>query len=306
MDNDKRFGKFIRAVRIRVCKISLRDAANKIDISAPYLSRIESGREHPPRIDILQKMSAVYKIPVQKFIDRAANRAQEAFGEQIAPSPVLSVFFKFIKEKDLPEERIIEVIKQVCQEKGWNEKEFLDEIQKRKQRLPRLLKDGDGLFAADVSPRFLSKKKIAEIANRLMRRHNIGEGQYIAPTNIELLAEKERGVRLYYDDKMRVFRSGEPVELGRSHWSPDEDNIREVHINNALADGEHSNINRLRFTVGHELFHCIEHLILMDEKERLVTAFSRLLAEKEILDAPGKSANPHIEKWFQKPNKRSE
>lgn len=307
MDREKRFGKFIRAVRIKICKISLREAAEKIGISPPYLSRVEAGREHPPSISVMQRMSEVYKIPLQKFIDRATNRAKESYGEQIAPSPVLSVFFKFIKEKELPEERIIEVIKQVCQEKGWNEKEFLNEIQKRKKHLPRLLNDSDGLFAADVSPRFLSKKRIAEMAYRFLSRHNLGEGEYLPPTKIEILIEKERGIRLYYEEKMRVFRNGEPLELGRSHWSPDEDNVREIHINNALAEGKFSSVYRLRFTLGHELFHCVEHLNLMDEKGRLANVFSRLLAETEIQNPfmNKNGMNAYIEKWFTKPNKAS-
>lgn len=305
MDRDRRFGRFIRAMRKKICKIALREAAQKIGISPPYLSRIEAGREHPPSVKILGKMSEVYKIPLQKIIDRAKMREIEDYGERMERSPALSVFFKVVK--DLSEEKIVEVIKQVCEAKGLSEQDandFINEIHKRKKRFPRLHNDDDGLFAADVPPRFLSKRQIAEIAYRLLRRHNLGEGQYIPPTDIEVLAENERSVRLYYDEDMRVFRNGEPIELGRSHWSPDEDNVREIHINNALVEGDFSSIRRLRFTLGHELFHCVEHLILMDEKERLLNGFSRLLAEAEVHSSSKtrKKPSPYIEKWFKKPN----
>lgn len=305
MDRDKRFGRFVRAMRKKVCKLSLRDAAQKIGISPPYLSRIEAGREHPPSVKILERMSEVYKISLQKIIDRASIREIEECGERMERSPALSVFFKVVK--DLPEEKIVEVIRQVCKDKGWDENEFINEIQRRKKKFPRLHNGDDGLFAADVPPRFLSKKQIAEMAYRLLRRHNLGEGQYVPPTDIEVLAEMERGIRLFYDEDMRVFRNGEPIELGRSHWSPDEDNIREIHINNALAEGEFSSVRRLRFTLGHELFHCVEHLILMDEKERLVNGFSRLLAEMEVRSSSKKKKgpSPYIEKWFKKPDRAS-
>jgi len=116
------------------------------------------------------------------------------------------------------------------------------------------------------------------------------------------LAEKESGIRLRTDDTLKMFRNGEPMELGVSHWSPCQDNTREIRVNYALEKGSYASNHRFRFTVGHELFHCIEHLLLMDDKMRLTNALHRALLEAEKETAHRDKKN-FIEHWIKAPNK---
>jgi len=299
MDN-KKFGEFIRELRLRPGKeFTLRDAAEKIKITSPYLSRIEAGIEKPPSQDVLERMAGVYEIDLNTLIEKASNRAKEVYGDLVVNNPALNVLFKVVR--DLPDDKIEEVIRDVCKGKDIDPQAFIDEIKKRKMDLPRLRKVSEGLFAADIPPLFLSKVKIEERAVNFLKKHNVTRGSYHPPTPIEILAEKEEGIRLRTDDTLKMFRNGEPMELGVSHWSPCLDGIREIRVNYALEKGFYASSHRFRFTVGHELFHCIEHLPLMDDKMRLANALHRALLEVEK-ETVRKGKNNFIDRWVKAPN----
>jgi transcriptional regulator with XRE-family HTH domain len=61
----KSLGEFIRELRDKA-DLSLRELANKVDISPPFLSDIELGRRYPSD-ETLQKISKVLKVPVEEF-----------------------------------------------------------------------------------------------------------------------------------------------------------------------------------------------------------------------------------------------
>lgn len=296
---NKTFGEFIRELRVSK-EMTLRLAAEKMCMASPYLSRIEADIEKPPSVDLLKRMAEVYGIAINDLIERAANRAKEVYGDLVVNNPALNALFKVVR--DLPDEKIEEVIKDVCKEQGIDPQTLIDEIKKRKISLPRLRKVSEGLFAADIPPRRLSKAKIEERVANFLKKHGIIRASYHPPTPIEILAEKEEGIRLRTDDTLKMFRNGEPMELGVSHWSPCQDNIREIRVNYALEKGLYASNHRFRFTVGHELFHCIEHLLLMDDKMRLTNALHRALLEAEKETAHRNKKN-FIEHWVKAPNK---
>ena len=55
----KPFGETIRVLR-EAQKIGLRTAAEQLEISPAYLSRIERGREKPPRPELIRKMATLF------------------------------------------------------------------------------------------------------------------------------------------------------------------------------------------------------------------------------------------------------
>lgn len=292
------FGDYIRELRHKR-ELKLRTAAEKIGITSPYLSRIESGLERPPSRDCLERMAIAYGVDINELLENANNRAKEAYGEMVVNNPALNVFFKVVR--DLPEEKILEAIETVCKKNGLDPRSFLDEIQKRKMNLPRLRKVRENLFAADIAPRWLSKSKIEKTAYKFLEKHGLSQSTYRPPTPIEILVEKEDGIRLHIDDNMKMFKSGEPMELGMSHWSAHQDDVREIHLNYALDKGNHASEHRLRFTLGHELFHCLEHLLLMDAKSRTIDALCRSLALEEA-PVVKKDKVKMIDRWLAAPN----
>ena len=185
MDN-KKFGEFIRELRLRPGKeLTLRDAAEKIKITSPYLSRIEAGIEKPPSQEVIERMAEAYEVDLNTLIEKATNRAKEVYGDLVVNNPALNALFKVVR--DLPDEKIEEVIRDVCKEQGIDSQTLIDEIKKRKISLPRLRKVSEGLFAADIPPRRLSKARIEERANNFLKKHGIIQTSYHPPTAIEIL-----------------------------------------------------------------------------------------------------------------------
>jgi HTH-type transcriptional regulator, competence development regulator len=56
------FGAFIRERRL-ARGLTLLDVAAEIDVSIPYLSRIERERENPPRDELIQRIAEALDIP---------------------------------------------------------------------------------------------------------------------------------------------------------------------------------------------------------------------------------------------------
>ncbi len=301
------FAGYIRNKR-KLCGITLREAAKQLSVKAPYLSRIETGRDRPPSAEILKRMADVYKISFDEIVLKASevvkNREMEAFGVQAAENPAIYALFKMVRALD--EEKVREIVKDACTKYELNEQDFLTALEKfkaRSQKLPRLQKGDEGLFAADVKPRRLSKFSVESMAYSFFKKHGFTKENYFPPTPIEKLIDHEEGINLIFDDSLEMF-GDEPYELGMSHWSRHEDDMREIHINDALNSERKTDIHRLRFTAGHELFHCLEHLMLMDEKQRSIDSFQRTLKEfvrhsHNRQDCRGKR---YVDKWLKKQN----
>lgn len=54
----KNFGETIRELRVAQ-NLGLRETASKVNISPTYLSRIERGKEHPPRPEVIKELAHV-------------------------------------------------------------------------------------------------------------------------------------------------------------------------------------------------------------------------------------------------------
>lgn len=305
------FGDYIRQIRIKH-GLTLREAARRIDITSPYLSQIEAGLERPPSLDVLRKMAVVYEVEVDDLLGQTKRRAAEVYGTQVAERPALQALFKIVR--NWPEEDIIDAIRAVYKGRAVDLEEILREIRRRNQederrsdtQLPRLTRGRDGLFAADVVPRRLSKAGIAQMALRFLTRHGAGLDAYRPPTRIEHLVDREDDIRLLFDDNLAMFRNGQPLELGRSHWSAYLEGVREIHINAALDADYPTSQHRLRFTLGHELFHCLEHLMLMGRAQRTASVL-RLMAHEEAVRASSAETRKNrkksfVERWIEQPS----
>lgn len=66
------FGEFIRQRRNEL-NIGLNDFAERIGISAAYWSRIERGREKPPRDELIEKAAAVLGLRLDELFVSAAR-----------------------------------------------------------------------------------------------------------------------------------------------------------------------------------------------------------------------------------------
>jgi HTH-type transcriptional regulator, competence development regulator len=80
-----RFGAFIRQHR-NARGLTLLDVAAEIDVSVPYLSKIERDRENPPRDEIIRRLARVLSIPEDEAFAAASRlppdlqgRASEVF-----------------------------------------------------------------------------------------------------------------------------------------------------------------------------------------------------------------------------------
>lgn len=309
----REFGEYVRELRRKVDPpLTLSEAAEKLGIKPPYLSRIEAGLERPPALEKLEKMSELYNVPINQLIEKASNRAKEVYGDKIFENPALHVLYKIVR--DLPEEEIIKAIEKVCGQMGIEPQKFIEEINEKKKmqnqlpknNLPKLNRIQEYLFAPQIPRRRLSKVDIEQITYAFLARHGFTKEQYLPPTDIENLIEDEQSIRFRIYDSMKLFRNGEPMELGMSYWSPYQEDIREINVSYALIEGEHSSKFRFRYTIAHELFHCIEHLPLIDKKDRMASSLNRLIAEYvPVQDTARTQAKKRtvIDKWIEKPNK---
>lgn len=118
----KSFGDFLHAKRIQM-KLSYRELAESIDVTAPYLSDIEKGRRNAPVMEKLQKISKLFGL----------SEKEEALMFDLAGK----------KKNDLPpdlpnyiigNEEVVAALR-TARDLGANEEDwqrFVDELKKRK------------------------------------------------------------------------------------------------------------------------------------------------------------------------------
>jgi transcriptional regulator with XRE-family HTH domain len=252
------FGEFVRQARLKA-SLTLREAARRMNFSASYLSRVESGDEAPsPKL--LASMSKEYNLEIEKLTALASKKSTGAYGHILRDSAELRALYR-VGSMLTPEE-VENFLRRVLTEKlGLAGESLENEIRKLKSELPRLRKGTEGLFAADVKPRLLSRKQINAMAEAFLHKYGLNLKTYKPPTPIEFLVESEPDIRLRITE-LDQNPTGKPHVLGMTRWGFN--NIKEIFLNSTLA--EHRNDTseyRLLFTLGHELFHAIEHLPLM-------------------------------------------
>lgn len=274
------FGEYIRAARLKG-DLSLREAARRIGVSPTYLSQIENGKVAPPMPAVLRNMAGLYSVSFDNLIQRAQNRLSESVGRDAADDRVVAALLR--KVLDLDAEVRVEALRAVVKQYAQLSDVELDQlIRKMTVDLKRLSRGREGLFAADVVPRRLSRNWIERKASRFLASHGIQEDDYHPPTNIDMLIEKHPQLCLVVDDALDDDSASKPRILGVSHWDTDgERRVIKANpklVNDPSATAEH----RYRFTLGHELFHALEHLPLMDERFKVRGA---CLREAVLLEA---------------------
>ena len=254
----REFGKFVKAKRIAL-GLTLRKAAQELGVSAAYVSRVENGEEKPSG-PLIAGMSRLYGVPVlelTKLADSSEQSAASAHGESVRTRPELRALYRLGNEYDT--ETIDRLLRAFLNNEGiTDEAEIERKLLELKAEFPRIAKGTDNLLAAHAVPRFLTKRTVENLAYGFMQRHGLSPDSYAPPTEVEMLVEMEPGVEYRVDD-LKCTKRGDPLVLGLSCWSADGN--RQIVINSALADSRRAtDVHRFNFTLGHELFHAIEHL----------------------------------------------
>jgi Zn-dependent peptidase ImmA (M78 family)/transcriptional regulator with XRE-family HTH domain len=269
-------GEYLKAKRLAVPR-GLRDVARTLDVSAAYLSRVESGDDQPSA-ELLVKLSKLYSVSLDKLIAMRNSEAVSAaaHGYRVKGNAEMRALYRIGDE--LTPDELDRMLRQALTEKGYSEEDVERKIAEYKRDLPRLAGGLDGLFALPASRRILSRSAVVEMAYRFLARHGLDAESYAPPTEVECLVEMEPEIE-YRVDSLKCRASGEPLVLGLTRWNIE--GRKQIVINTALADSRReSDSCRFNFTLGHELFHAIEHLPLAPRNS--AEALRRLVPIAEV------------------------
>ena len=95
----KPFGETIRAMRMAQ-EMGLRTAAERLGISPAYLSRIERGKERPPRPDLVKRMATLLGGDPDMLF-RLAESTDPDLAEYIHQTPAVPEFLRVAKALEL-------------------------------------------------------------------------------------------------------------------------------------------------------------------------------------------------------------
>jgi transcriptional regulator with XRE-family HTH domain len=116
------FGEFLRMKR-NEAKIGLREFARRVGVSPAYVSRIEHGRDNPPKIETLEKMEKVLGVTPAELV-AMANEVPSDFVKAFTRSKVnremLPQFMRVVRDGKLTKEDWEKLIKSARQ-KGRRE-----------------------------------------------------------------------------------------------------------------------------------------------------------------------------------------
>ena len=72
MDEDKRkaFGEYIKRLRLDA-RLSLRQVEAQVGISNSYLYQIERGERNPPKLEVMERLAALYGVSLEALTDAA-------------------------------------------------------------------------------------------------------------------------------------------------------------------------------------------------------------------------------------------
>ncbi|MCG7874767.1 MAG: helix-turn-helix domain-containing protein [Candidatus Thiodiazotropha taylori] len=95
----KDFGETVRDLRVAQ-DLGLRETATKVGISPAYLSRIERGKERPPRPEVIRELAKVLAADPDVLF-RLSSSTDPELAELINDQPELSQLLRTIKELKL-------------------------------------------------------------------------------------------------------------------------------------------------------------------------------------------------------------
>lgn len=290
------FGDKVREMRLKA-NFGLREASRLLEIAPSYLSEIEAGDQEPPSLKVIERMAKLYKTSLDELLQNSGKRSSQYTANLVSKTPELQALFRLTKEMG-PEE-IKEMIREVLNKKKELSEEEIDNYIKnlsRNSNLPRLHKSArDGLFAAQIKPRFMSKKQISAMAQRVLEEHGITESNYKAPTPIERIIEGTPKVLFRISRYLKMSALGQPFELGYSRWSDTNPGYREICISASIAEERRPTDEfRFRFTGAHELLHVIEHLPLMGTADRVLGKCAHTVVVDPHIKLEGDSLASHF------------
>ncbi|MCG8408279.1 MAG: helix-turn-helix domain-containing protein [Phycisphaerales bacterium] len=295
------FGDYIREERSQV-GLGLREASRVLGISASYLSRLEAGEFKPPSGSLMLQMAKVYQSDIKKLMDLAKNREAEVMAADEAVAPAVQAFYRLAHDQP-PEtqEAMLKGALDALQMPDEQKRQILNHLRAMLSRahgndFPRLANNDDGLFAFDIAPRCLSQQYLRNLARVVLKK--IFGSEIPIPIPLETVVNKlDRNIILVVHDEIECgrLRDGSPAVLGMSRWSPD-GRRRELVVHEELFEAEDPpSRRRANFTVAHELFHCIEHLPLVQARNPAVM-FARKIGY--LTFAPELSGKP----WYEQTN----
>lgn len=97
----KNFGETIRNLRVAQ-NLGLRETASRVGISPAYLSRIERGKEHPPRPEVIKDLARLLAADPDVLFRLSASTDPEIV-EYLHEQPEVMNLLRFIKEANLTE-----------------------------------------------------------------------------------------------------------------------------------------------------------------------------------------------------------
>lgn len=266
------FGDYIREERTRAEK-GLREAAKLLGISPSYLSRLEAGDFPPPSGEVLMKMARLYQSKMADLFTKAQQRAHEVMAADESTAPVVQAFYRAVRDQT-PEvqEQMLKGALDALQLPDAQKEELLSQLRlviarAHSKDLPRRATGDDGLYAMDIAPRVLSRTRIKAMAIAVLTKVFGREVPLPVPLD-RVVSEYDKEVLLTGrgDIEPARLRDGSPSVLGLSRWSRD-GKRRELVVHQDLLDAEDKpGRRRANFTIAHELFHCIEHLPLVQAR----------------------------------------
>lgn len=103
----KNFGETIRDLRIAQ-ELGLRETAVKIGISPAYLSRIERGKERPPKPEVIKELARLLAADPDVLF-RLSSSTDPELTDYLHEHPELTNFIRLIMDADLNDDQILEI-----------------------------------------------------------------------------------------------------------------------------------------------------------------------------------------------------
>lgn len=100
----KNFGETIRELRVAQ-NLGLRETATKVNISPTYLSRIERGKEYPPRPEVIKELAHVLAADPDVLF-RLSSSTDPEIVSFLHDQPAVMNLLRYIKEADLSDTEI--------------------------------------------------------------------------------------------------------------------------------------------------------------------------------------------------------
>jgi len=107
----KNFGNVVREMR-EALGMGLRSAAERLSISPAYLSRIERGREKPPKPEVVKRMACLFGGD-QDLLYRLAESTDPDLAEYMNVVPNVSEFLRTARSLRLTSEDFADLIEHV-------------------------------------------------------------------------------------------------------------------------------------------------------------------------------------------------